>query len=204
MRQLVISPHIDDDVLGCGGVINSETLTLYCGVDEFHIVTKEDRLKEADNVRDFYGNQYKILDNTIVNEYQVKDLIDKFQGVINDYQPDRIFIPYPSYNQDHRVVYEACLIALRPHDINFFVKKVLVYEQPHVFLWNNTHDMNGEFKPNYFQSIDIEKKITAYKLMKSQVRDFRNDEDLKSMAKLRGTQSNNEYAESFQILRWVD
>ena len=50
MRQLVISPHIDDDVLGCGGVINSETLTLYCGVDEFHIVTTEDRLKEADNV----------------------------------------------------------------------------------------------------------------------------------------------------------
>ena len=82
-RKLVIAPHIDDDVLGCGGIINSDTLTLYCGVDEFHIVTREDRLKEADAVRDLYNNQYQILDGTKVNSYEVKDLIDKFQDVIN-------------------------------------------------------------------------------------------------------------------------
>ena len=204
MRQLVVSPHIDDDVLGCGGIINSETLTLYCGVDEFHIVAKEDRLKEADDVRNFYGNQYKILDNNVVNEYQLKDLIGRFEDVINEYQPDKIFIPYPSYNQDHRAVYDACLVALRPHDINFFVKKVLVYEQPHVFIWNHTHNISNEFKPNYFRKIDIDKKIKAYRLMKSQVRDFRSPEDLKSLAKLRGRQSDCTYAESFQILRWVD
>ena len=40
--------------------------------------------------------------------------------------------------------------------------------------------------------------------MKTQVRSFRSSENLKSMANLRGTQSNNEYAEAFQILRWID
>jgi len=204
MKQLIIAPHIDDDVLGCGGIIDSETLTLYCGVDEFHIVTREDRLKEADDVRKLYNNKYQLLDGTKVNSYKVDDLIDKFQGVINYYKPDSVYIPYPSYNQDHRVVYEASLIALRPHDINFFVKKVLVYEQPHVFIWNHTHNISTEFKPNYFREIDIDKKIKAYELMKSQVRGFRSPEDLRSLAKLRGRQSDCTYAESFQILRWVD
>ena len=40
--------------------------------------------------------------------------------------------------------------------------------------------------------------------MKTQVRDFRSPEILKSMAKLRGSQSNCDYAEAFQILRWID
>ena len=37
--------------------------------------------------------------------------------------------------------------------------------------------------------------------MKSQVRSFRSPEHLKAIAKLRGGQSNCEYAESFQILK---
>jgi hypothetical protein len=63
---------------------------------------------------------------------------------------------------------------------------------------------DGNFKPNYFVSIDIEKKIKVYTLMKSQVRSFRSPDHLKAIAKLRGGQSNYEYAESFQILRWVE
>ena len=204
MKKIVIAPHIDDDVLGCGGIIDSDTLTLYCGVDEFHIISKEDRLKEADAVRDFYKNKYILLDNTKVNDYKVKDLIDEFQKVINKHMPEEVYIPYPSYNQDHRIVYEAALIALRPHDNNHFVNKVLVYEQPHVFLWNNTHNINGEFKPNYFKSIDVDSKIAAYELMESQVREFRGIEDIRALAKLRGTQSNYQSAEAFQVVRCVE
>ena len=115
-----------------------------------------------------------------------------------------MYIPYPSYNQDHRVVYEASLVALRPHDRNFFVKKVFTYEQPHVFLWDNSHQINGCFKPNYYKPIDIKRKIKAYELMETQVRTFRSSKMLESMAQLRGSQSNLEYAEAFQILRFVE
>ena len=116
-------------------------------------------------------------------------------------KPDLVFIPTPSYNQDHKTVYDASMVALRPHDLNFFVKKVLLYEQPQVYLWNNT---SREFKPNHFIPIDIDKKIKAYKLMESQVRTFRSPEMLKSMAILRGGQSNTEYAEGFETLRWIN
>jgi len=200
VKKLIISPHIDDDVLGCGGIIDNETFVAYGGVEDFHIIDRESRIKEADAVKEFLGHDYKILNNE-VNFYRVKSLIDQYQHLINDLKPHEVYVPHPSYNQDHRAVYDAVIIALRPHDNNFFVKKVLLYEQPHMFLWNQT---NRTFKPNYFVKIDIEKKITAYKLMKSQVRDFRSPEILMSMAQLRGSQSNMKYAESYEIIRCVE
>ena len=207
-KKLIISPHIDDEVLGCGGILDKDTFVLYCGVENRYVngdmsISVVTRINELKKVSKFLNFDFKLLDNK-VNNFQLKDLIGEFEEVISRLKPQQIYIPYPSYNQDHRIVYEASLIATRPHDINFFVKKVLVYEQPHVFFWDKTHNINSGFVPNYFIPIDINKKIKAYELMKTQVRSFRSSENLKSMANLRGTQSNNEYAEAFQILRWVD
>ena len=208
VKKLVISPHIDDEVLGCGGILDKDTFVLYCGVENRYVngdmsISVVTRINELKKVSKFLNFDFKLLDNK-VNNFQLKDLIGEFEEVISRLKPQQIYIPYPSYNQDHRIVYEASLIATRPHDINFFVKKVLVYEQPHVFFWDKTHNINSGLVPNYFIPIDINKKIKAYELMKTQVRSFRSSENLKSMANLRGTQSNNEYAEAFQILRWVD
>ena len=208
VKKLVISPHIDDEVLGCGGILDKDTFVLYCGVENRYVngdmsISVVTRINELKKVSKFLNFDFKLLDNK-VNNFQLKDLIGEFEEVISRLKPQQIYIPYPSYNQDHRIVYEASLIATRPHDINFFVKKVLVYEQHHVFFWDKTHNINSGFVPNYFIPIDINKKIKAYELMKTQVRSFRSSENLKSMANLRGTQSNNEYAEAFQILRWVD
>ena len=61
-----------------------------------------------------------------------------------------------------------------------------------------------DFKPNYFIPIDIEVKIKLYELMKTQVRKFRSIEHVKAIAKLRGGQSDCNYAEAYKILRWVD
>jgi len=208
VKKLIISPHIDDEVLGCGGILDKDTFVLYCGVENRYVngdmsISVVTRINELKKVSKFLNFDFKLLDNK-VNNFQLKDLIGEFEEVISRLKPEQIYIPYPSYNQDHRIVYEASLIATRPHDINFFVKKILVYEQPHVFFWDKTHNINGGFVPNYFIPIDVNKKIKAYELMKTQVRSFRSSENLKSMANLRGTQSNNEYAEAFQILRWID
>ena len=97
-------------------------------------------------------------------------------------------------------MYEASLTALRPHDLNYFVKRVFVYEQPHVFFWNHG---NSNFEPNYYVEIDILRKVELYELMKTQVRKFRSSEHVGAIAQLRGGQSGYDFAEAFQILRWV-
>jgi LmbE family N-acetylglucosaminyl deacetylase len=205
MDKLIIAPHVDDDILGCGGIMDEDTFVLYCGLNESDIPDRpslQTRLKEADNVAEYLGHKYHLLENR-VNQYSIPDLIGPIEDFINEIKPNEVYIPYPSYNQDHRIVYEASIIALRPHDKNFFVNKVLVYEQPHVFLWDQTHQINGAFKPNCYRAINIKRKIKAYKSMKTQVRDFRSPDILERMASLRGSQSRCKYSEAFQIIRWV-
>jgi len=208
LKKLIISPHIDDEVLGCGGILDKDTFVIYCGKDEKHITqewikerpTDDVRMAELKRVVSITNHKYTILDNK-VNYYKLQDLLESIEKTINEIKPNEVYIPHPSYNQDHRTVYNATMVALRPHDKNYFVKKVFIYEQPHMLFWDNG---GVNFKPNYFIPIDIDKKVKVYTTMKSQVRSFRSPEHLRAIAKLRGGQSNCDYAESFQIVRWVD
>ncbi len=199
-KKLIIAPHIDDEVLGCGGILDENTFVLHCGVEERSYISKEGRIEELEAVRKFIGFKYKLLNNE-VNHYNLRDFIQPFEQILNEVKPDMVFIPHPCYNQDHREVHRAALVALRPHDQIFFVKKVISYEQPHVFFWD--HNDHEPINITYFVPIDIEKKIKAYMLMKSQVRSFRSPEHIRAMAVLRGGQSNCSHAEGFEILRWI-
>ncbi len=201
IKKLIIAPHIDDDVLGCGGIMDKDTHVLYVGNGHSAgIISNEDRLKEADAVQQFLGHSYSVLDNP-VDHYEIFKVLNDFEQAIKEYKPKELYVPHLSYNQDHKTVYEAVMTATRLHDKNWFVKKIMLYEQPQVFLWNNT---NREFKPNYFVPIDIDRKIVAYKMMPSQVRSYRSPETIRSMAQIRGKQSGYEFAEAFEILRWVE
>jgi len=206
MKKVIISPHIDDETLGCGGIIDKDTFIVECGVDEnrnipgWGLVSRYTRLEEIEKVCKLSGASYICLDHK-VNQYDLHEIIGDIEKIINEHKPIEIYLPHPSYNQDHRQVYEAALTALRPHDINFMVKRVLVYEQPHVFMWDWNY---SEFKPNYFVEINIDFKIKLYEEgLPSQVRNFRDSNMLKALALLRGKQSGYEYAESYQILRWI-
>lgn len=198
MKKLVIAPHADDEVLGCSSILDDDTYVLYLGVNEFHVVDKEHRLREVEKVSILYGFNYSYLDNT-VDEYCFKKILDLIQETINSVKPDEIYIPYPSYNQDHKTAYKASFTALRIHDKNHFVKKVFVYEQVHLNLWDEHF-----FKPNYFRYLNIELKKKGYMLHTSQIRGHRSFKMVDQLARLRGDQSMQEYAEGFKILRWVD
>lgn len=208
LKKLIIAPHADDEVLGCGGILDQYTHVVFCGVDESKITdswvkprpTTSERMLETENVAKFFNFEYSIL-NCQVNYYTEIELISKFEYTINQIKPDVILLPAYTYNQDHRTAYNAAMVALRPHDINFFVKKVLIYEQVQDLQWSNN---GNDFKPNYFIPIDIERKIKGYKLYKTQVRPFRSIEMIRTMARTRAIQANLDYAEAFQIIRWID
>ena len=191
MNKMIISPHVDDEILGCGGMLDENTFVLHCGCAEnqqhgHKALTRAERIDEFCQVADEIHLSFHLLHHPVN---------------INNVRPDQIYIPHPSYNQDHRAVYEACLTALRPHDINFFVKKVLIYEQPHVAFWSHNY---RAFQPNHFKPIDIEKKNHLYSMIATQVRSFRSPAHVRAIAAMRGAQSNCEYAEAFEIIRWID
>ena len=177
-KKMIIAPHVDDDVLGCGGILDKNCLVLYCGLDETGIdnrPSKDERIDEIFSVKKITNHSHIILNN-LVNRYDEYTLIGQIEQIINIDKPDEVYVCHPSYNQDHRVVYDATMVALRPHDKNHFVKRVFVYEQPHMLFWDNG---GIDFKPNYFVPIDVDKKVKVYETMKSQVRSFRSSEVVK-------------------------
>jgi len=200
--RLIIAPHVDDDVIGCGGILDKETVVYYCGVDDFHVVSKDDRNKEAIAASNIANYKFVWpINGPRVNYYynSLNDLISKFTDLMYVYKPDEVYLPWPSYNQDHQTVYRAAMVALRPHDKVPFVPRVLLYEEPDCF-WPG---ISEPFVPNYFKKIDIEKKVKLYEAMPSQIREHRPIDAIVALARVRGATIMQEFAEAFHILRWV-
>ncbi len=195
--NLIVSPHVDDEVLGCYSFLNEKSFICYLGAEDRPEIPREQRLDELKKCSEIKKFKWHIYDNT-VNNYQVNVLISQLEEQINTIKPVNVFIPHYSYNQDHQAVYKASIIALRPHDKNWFVNRVFVYEECHVFLWPVKN-----FNPNFFKRIDIEDKIKTYKIYDSQVRGHRSPETLKAMAVLRGKQANLDFAEAFYCKRFI-
>jgi len=202
-KKIVISPHADDEVLGCASILDKDTFVYICGLDEskFPIdsTPADKRSKHLDEASKVFGFSYEYNSESKVNYYKETDFIDIFEKLINKIKPQSVFIPCPDYNQDHKAIHHAAIIALRPHDKNFFVKRVLVYEMSHNAVWN-PKTMNL----NYFVPLDIKKKMTAYSKYKTEVRGMRSPDMLEHVARIRGAAINTKYAEAFEIIRWVD
>lgn len=202
-NRIVIAPHIDDEVIGASAVLDSETLVFYIGVDEFHIVDSLTRIREAKASSEIggYHLRFAAKGNYVVNNYE-KDfgiLIEDLEQLFRQETPNEVFLPWPSYNQDHQTVYDAAMVALRPHDNNHFVKRVFLYEEPDCFWQPRT-----PFVPNYFKGLDLERKLSMYGAMPSQVRSYRSKEHLSSLAKVRGAACGYEFAEAYNILRIIE
>ena len=204
MIRLIISPHADDAEYGCFSVIENSTVAVI-SINEEKLKYQDRppykvREKEAFEVSKYCKSNLHILSHIPVCYYTIKECIELIENEINKIKPEEIYIPTgTSYNQDHKVIYDASFIALRPHDKNYFVNKVFVYEQEHTFLWSG-----GGFISRYFKRVDINAKEKAYNLYKTQIRSFRSFEYMKVLARLRGEQSRYDFAESFDILRYID
>lgn len=217
-RILIISPHPDDEIIGCGGLIekakqdNCKVFIFYMCVGKCRQLvtgsTDEDtRLKELEKVAKQGNFNYKIRfigkEFVRLDTVAQKDLIDPIEDVIEEFKPDIVLIPSPeSYDQDHRATYTACITALRPvpRQIRHFVPTVLVYEEPYTWTTGRV------FKPNFYLDTTgvEEKKVALMRLYKSQDRKFpfsRSGENIVCHMKIRGCEVGLQSAEAYYVLR---
>jgi LmbE family N-acetylglucosaminyl deacetylase len=190
MSSLIIAPHADDETLGCTGFLN-KAIVLICSFDS-------QRIGELITASSNIGYTF-ILGEGKENNLDMSYMVGEVESWVNSFRPEMVFIPHSGYHQDHQVAYNASFAALRPHEKNFFVKKVLVYEGIHDFIWSDE-----KFIPNYFIPIDIEKKIEAFSYYKSQMKSHRSLDSIRQLAALRGKQSGYPYAEAYRIIRWCE
>ena len=199
---LIVSPHLDDEVLGCASFLDNTATVLY-------LTSKHPLFPNGLNISEskllqrkagFSAFRHELPTNNLATVGE-SALISLFEDALNATQPDTVLVPYPSYNQDHRIAYECALTALRVHDRLPFVSKVLVYEETDV--WGTLRKVEG-FRPTYFRNLDIERKLDLWAIYRSQQRGHRTIEDIKTIAHARGMQSHQQWAEAFEVLRWCE
>ena len=127
---VVLSPHMDDETLGCGGLLASahDPLVVFG-------VTARDEGIEVHEVADELGFRYQVLYGA---EYEARmlgldrrELVGRVEEVLAAEKPKRVCIPMPSYHQDHVVMFEVGLAATRPLSrMGYLAPTVLAYEYP--------------------------------------------------------------------------
>jgi N-acetylglucosamine malate deacetylase 1 len=210
-KIIVIAPHPDDEVLGCGGTIKKHVKegdeVYLCIVTSVHSPKWseqfiEERGKEIENSRISLGIKQVFLlgyPAAKLDTVSQMDINDNLQGIIEKVKPDIAYIPFASdINKDHRIVHESSLVALRPQS---GVSTVISYEALSETDWGL--DL---FKPNVYVGISefFEDKIKAMKCYHSEIRKFphpRSLEGIEILAKKRGMESGLMMAESFLLIR---
>lgn len=221
MKILVIAPHPDDEVLGCGGTIKKYTSRR----DEVFlcIVTKaytpewsddfiENRKKEIKcSVKNLGIKKTIFLDFPTVKLDTIpqKELNDSILKCVQKIKPEIVFIPfYGDINKDHKLVSEAAMVAVRPK-AGSSIKKVYYYEVLSETEWTKpAQKIEDVFIPNFYEDIvdSLGDKLKAMECYRSELKDYphpRSLEGIKILAQKRGMEIGIKYGEAFMLLREV-
>ena len=221
MKVLAVAVHPDDETLGCGGTIlkhieNGDDVAwlIITNVKEEYGFSKDRvdvRNGEIDSVAKEYGfskvYNLEFQPAGLTSETQ-KDLIDGVSAVVNDFQPETIYmINRSDAHSDHRYSFQACFACTKPFRYPF-VKKVLMYECISETEFSPALPENM-FQPNYYVDVTkhLDKKLEIMKIFDSEVSPHpfpRSIENIKSLAMFRGASVGVYYAEAFVLLRNID
>jgi LmbE family N-acetylglucosaminyl deacetylase len=216
-KLVVVAPHPDDETLGCGGtiarfadlgtevsvlVVSGHLPPLY-DRDVFEISRKE--AEAAFEIMGVTNSEFLAIPATLVRDTPVAKLNGQIGGFIRSAGPEMVLIPFPDRHVDHRVIFNACVVACRPsHPAAPTV--VLAYETLSETHWN-VPGIEPAFVPELFVDVTrhMPKKKAALECYASQTNHAtsRSIDACMALARFRGSQNGCDYAEAFKVVRIV-
>lgn len=219
MKILVIAPHMDDEVLGCGGVICKHVASgddvdvifvahrIYAhAYDAEKNETEKSHALKAKRILGYRDAIFLDMNDERLDG-SVQDVVVALEKHVNILKPDIVYIPFRGDNhQDHRAVFDAARVVLRP-SATAFIKNIYMYEVP-----SSTEQspamIENAFLPVHYADIKpyVDKKIEALLCYETEKRDFpnpRSHEAIRLVAGKRGTESGFVSAEAFMIIRSI-
>lgn len=204
-RVLVLAPHTDDGELGCGGTMarlreagvrvvyaafSTARQSLPAGLPDdtlkHEVAAATARLGIPEEDLRIYDYQVRKLN------YSRQEVLEDLVRIRSEYAPDLVFMPsLHDVHQDHTTMAEEGLRAFKGVTL-------LGYE----LIWNNL-----TFTTNCFVRLEerhVERKAQALAEYHSQAgKAYASRDFIRSLARTRGVQIGAEFAECFEVVRWV-
>ncbi|WP_107942125.1 PIG-L deacetylase family protein [Metasolibacillus fluoroglycofenilyticus] len=215
-KIVIVTPHPDDETLGCGGTILKNIERGYKVI--WLIITKagnfvsnewkDKRAREIKRVTRLYKFEKTIelnFEAAALDQVSCSRLIAGISEAFKEIQPNIVYVPYPSdIHSDHKAVFDATMACTKWFRYPS-VEKVFAYETLSETDFTINPDANN-FRPNVFVNIDkfLDKKIEIMNIYESEVSDFpfpRSEKAIRALAHIRGAASGYEAAEAFMLLK---
>lgn len=207
-RILVVGPHADDGEIGCGGTmarLAEENIDVFYYALSIAEESVPQSFPKDVLSYEFYESIKRLgLDEHKCETFRYKvrnfdksrqEILDLFIDFRNEIHPDLVIVPSTKdTHQDHNVVTKEATRA--------FKRKcsILGFESPR----NNINSDNN----NFFIRLNkkhISRKVNAVGQYKSQDHRYTTNvlEFVKALATVRGEQVDTNFAEAFEMIRWI-
>lgn len=221
---LVIAPHADDEVLGCGATMSK---LAHQGNNVYVLIATNASIGAPElfdpeiisQVRSEALNAHKMLGvketaflefpAPALDQYPRYKMANEIASVIRMFNIEVVFIPHRGdCHKDHTIIHECAMVACRPL-ANSTVKEVYAYETLSETEWGEPVPSDFFVPTKYvtFSEEEFEIKLKAMNCFKSQLYSFpasRSLEAIEALAKYRGATVSKMRAESFEVLREIN
>lgn len=218
-----ISPHPDDELLGCGGTLlrlmRDDAIVCQChwliitdmteagGYSLERISSRSREIETVFKTLSFASVTNLKLPPARLDTIPMGDIVNQIGSALNRIRPNTVFLPYRGdAHSDHRIVFDAATACCKSFR-SPWVKQLLTYETPSETDFGLDPDLRG-FRPNIWVDISpyLEEKLRLLKIYQGELGAFpfpRSREAIEALARLRGSQAGVEAAESFMLLKWI-
>ena len=220
-KVIVISAHPDDEILGAGGTLlkhkkNGDKIYWLivtnvlesCGFSKERVCSRQ---KEIEKISEALGVEKVFLLNYPTMSLSTSTLIEmvpNISKVFTEIEPEIVYcLNRSDAHSDHRITFDAVMACTKSFRYPF-IKQVLMYEciSETEFAPQLPEKV---FIPNYFVDISsfLEEKLELMKIYESEVGEHpfpRSLRNIEALATYRGASVGVEYAEAFQLIKYID
>jgi LmbE family N-acetylglucosaminyl deacetylase len=218
MRVTVISPHPDDETLGCGGTLlkHKESgdqldwiIVTRAHSPQWDAALLDRKEGEIAAVAAAYGFDQVVrpgFPTMQLDTLPLGDLISSISDAVAQTKPDQLYLTHAGdIHSDHRLVFDATMSALKSFNRQTSVTRLLSFET-----LSSTEAAPANparaFVPNVFSDVTpfIERKLEIMSLYETELQPFplpRSLESIRALARFRGATVGLEYAEAFMLIR---
>lgn len=198
MNILLLAPHADDVELGCGATVarlveERHNILWVVFTDEETLNNEHMKAIEEIGLKDGSWLAFDFKLRRLSERRQ--DVLDRLVTLNSEFKPDLVMGPsLHDFHQDHQIVANEMVRAFKTN------ASIICYELP----WNHISfevQLLMKLRIRHVQTkVNMLKKFESELLIRGR---YFSEELMRGMALLRGTQAGTEYAEAFEVLKWV-